>query len=352
MAAVTLDQLIALNREICALASAGLPLAEGLVRVAEDFSGPASQLARRLAERIEQGSDLAAAIEAEGAALPASYQAIVLAGLRSGRLPSALEGYTNAAIRVAELRRMLALASIYPLMLLGLVWVLFLFFSSKVWPGFDWLEINDKIWADSLRFKAMGPDSAWRLAIWLGVPLVLIGLSWASYRGAAQAAEGHAAGATRWLRCAPGLARVRLLSCQANFAELLRLFVDQQIPLHVALPLAAQGSGLTAESAELEQAISELESGQSVGDATSGFRSLPPLIRLALLSNQGIRGLSDGLSRAAQSYQERAQNWAQGVALYLPVIFTAGIGGLAVGVYTLLMLQPYVATLYETMNWR
>lgn len=351
MASVTLDQLIALNREICALASAGLPLAEGLVRVAKDFSGPTSQLACRLAERIEQGSDLAAAIEAEGTALPASYRALVLAGLKSGRLSSALEAYTNAAMRIAELRRVVGLASIYPLMLLGLIWTLFVFFNNKIWPSFDWLEINDKIWADSLRARVFQPDSRWHTLFWLGVPAVLVALAWVSYRRSASATEGSAAGPTSWLGWIPGLARVRRLSCQANFAELLRLFVDQQVPLNVALPLAAQGSGIHSVSAAVSQAVSQLESGQSVGVATSGFRSLPPLVRLALLSDQGPRGLSDGLRRAGESYRERAQNWAQGMALYLPMLITAGVGGVAVGIYTFLMLQPYVATLYETMSW-
>ena len=39
MAAVNLDELIALNREIGALAAAGLPLGAGLRRVADEFTG-------------------------------------------------------------------------------------------------------------------------------------------------------------------------------------------------------------------------------------------------------------------------------------------------------------------------
>ena len=59
MQSVTLDQLIALNQEISALASARMPLGVGLRRVAEEFSGPSSVLARQIAERLDAGADLA-----------------------------------------------------------------------------------------------------------------------------------------------------------------------------------------------------------------------------------------------------------------------------------------------------
>ncbi len=351
MQTVTLEQLIALNREISALSAAGVPLSEGLVRVANDFSGPTSELSRRLAERIESGESLGAALDAEGKALPKSYHALVQAGLQSGRLTSALEGYTQTATRMAELRRVLGLATLYPLFLLVTIWVLFLFLSNVVLPGFDWLEIDDQFWVQPLRFSFFRADGNVRWMLWMLVPLVLVAITYFWWRRSATAAEASTTGLQSWLGWIPGVAQVRRLSCEANFADLLRLFVQQQMPLSTAIPLAAEGSGLRFTSAEIRDFVIHLETGQPLGTKSPVFQRLPALIRLALLTNRGPEALASGLQRAADSYHERARNCSQGIAFYLPMTVTALIGGTAVGAYAILLLQPYIATLHEIVRW-
>ena len=66
------------------------------------------------------------------------------AGLRSGNLASALEGYCDAATRMAELRRVVGLATLYPLFLLVAAWCFFLLISSVAFPSSDWLDIGDE----------------------------------------------------------------------------------------------------------------------------------------------------------------------------------------------------------------
>ncbi len=351
MQTVTLEQLIALNREISALSAAGVPLAEGLVRVANDFSGPTSELSHRLAERIESGAKLDAALEAEGDAIPKSYHALVQAGLQSGRLTAALEGYTHTATRMAELRRVVGLATLYPIFLLVTIWILFLFLSNVVLPSFDWLEINDQFWVQPLRLSFFQTGNTLRWLLWGLMPLVLVGFTCFWWRRSAVAAEANTTGSRSWLGWIPGIARVRQLSGEANFADLLRLFVQQRMPLSAAIPLAAEGSGLMVSSAEICGLVTHLESGQPLGTKTPVFQKLPSLIRVALLTNRGPETLDSGLRRAADSYHERAQNWSQGMAFYLPITATALLGGTSVGVYAILLLQPYIATLHEIALW-
>lgn len=348
---VTLEQLIALNREISALSAADVPLAEGLVRVANDFSGPTSELAKRLAQRITVGQSLNAALDEEGEALPETYRALVQAGMQSGRLTSALEGYTNTATRMAELRRVAGLATLYPVFLLVSIWILFLFLNNNVLPEFDWLNIGDRFWVQPLRFSFFSVGSTWRWLLWALVPLSLIAGVWFWWSRSAAAADSATFAKTSWLGWLPGVAHVRQFSSQANFADLLRLFVEQQMPLTIALPLAAKGSGINAISSNMRELSAGLEAGQPLRTKSPAFQKLPPLIRLALLNHCGTDALASSLRRAAEGYSERAQSWAQGVAFYLPLTITTVVGGTAVLAYTFLTLQPYVATLYETMQW-
>src|SRR5688572_14630169 len=98
---------------MAALVRAGLPLEEGLAQIEEEFGGRPGDLASRLTDDMAAGRSLGEAIAAQGNALPASYRAIVTAGLRAERLPAALEGYADMAERIAELRRIAAQAGAY-----------------------------------------------------------------------------------------------------------------------------------------------------------------------------------------------------------------------------------------------
>src|SRR5262245_6985582 len=88
---ISLDDLIALNDEIAALARAGLPLERGLREVGRDVSGGLSRAMLSLAERMGQGATLPEALAADRDKFPPIYRAVVEAGVRAGRLPAALE---------------------------------------------------------------------------------------------------------------------------------------------------------------------------------------------------------------------------------------------------------------------
>ena len=90
-AAVTLDDLIALNDEMLALVRAGVPLGQGLADVGHDVRGSLARVTATLATRVERGESLPQALAASGGLFPPLYRAIVEAGIKSGRLPAALE---------------------------------------------------------------------------------------------------------------------------------------------------------------------------------------------------------------------------------------------------------------------
>src|SRR5436309_2247221 len=102
---LSLDHLIALNDEIAALARAGLPLERGLREVGRDLSGNLSAVMKRLSGRMEQGASLSEALATERDHFPPVYLAVVEAGLRAGRLPSALESLAGFVRNYAEARR-------------------------------------------------------------------------------------------------------------------------------------------------------------------------------------------------------------------------------------------------------
>src|SRR5262245_37802471 len=132
--AIALNDLIALSDEMAALAKSGVPLERGLLNLGQDIPGQLGRTTRRLAERLERGDSLSQALAAEEGSFPRVYRTVVQAGLKSGHLPIALEGLAVAARRLAELRRAVGLAIIYPLVVFLLAYGLFLFFIVNLAP--------------------------------------------------------------------------------------------------------------------------------------------------------------------------------------------------------------------------
>lgn len=341
----TLDDLAALNLEMAALVRSGLPLEQGLAQVAADFGGGTASLAARLRDQTTAGKTLVEAIDAQGDALPPTYRAVVAAGMKSNRLAAALEGFAETAARVSHLRRIAAQAAAYPLLVFIVAWVLLLAMVVVLLPRFDFLEIQRRIWATPLR--VLTPVAPWLALIVPGVLIVLAALWWR--RSGSALAAGTAPG---WLQWIPGVARTRRLGAEATFAELLRLLLSCRVPLVEALPLAGNASG----SASLEQSANKLASGlaagQSLSDQQSAVRVLPPLVRAALLAGQTPEAMIAGLTRAAETCRERAAAWIGYYSVAAPVVATLLLGGVVVGAYALLVIQPYIVTLDEIAGWR
>lgn len=341
---VTLDDLAALNREMSALVRSGLPLEAGLRQVAEDFGGGTSRLAARLAEETAAGKTLAEAVAAQGDALPPVYHAVVAAGLKSGRLAPALEGFAETAARMATLRRIAGQAAVYPVMVVIVAWLMLLLIASIAGRGYESLGIHDAFWINAFRLSR---GAVWTLAVAVPLGIVATALLWWRW-SATPSSTGRRSG---WLRGAPGARRASLLGGYANFADLLHMLLSCRIPLDEALPLAANASGAPALEQPANELAAQIAAGRSLESQLPALRRLPPLVRTALLTGATEDVLLAGLQRASQSYRERAAAWIVDVAVLLPVVITLALGVGVVGVYALLILQPYFTTLHHLSQW-
>jgi general secretion pathway protein F len=342
----TLDDLAALNREMAALIGAGLPLEPGLKSIAADYHGRPGRLAARLAERTAAGMPLPEAIAAEGDALPAAYRAVVDAGLRSGRLSAALEGFAETAARIAEMRRITAQAVIYPLLVLSLAWVITVFMLTKVIPRYETLDLENRLWAPALNLSK--EQRGW-LAISVPAAFFVFALIWwVRTRGAP---SGRLT--SRFIQWIPGVRRAVRLSEQANFADLLATLLRSAVPMTEALPLAARASGVADLVASATEAAERISSGAPLTAEFRTLRQLPPLVRTALLSVESASEAQtvESLQRAADVYRERSTAWVADFAVLLPVTLTVLVGLGVVGMYALVLMQPYFTLLRELVSW-
>ena len=334
---LTLDQLIALNDEIAALARAGMPLERALMSVGDDLPGRLGKISQSLATDLANGMTLDQAVAAEGASFPPLYRAVVEAGIRSGRLASALEALAGFARSYAELRRVIALAMIYPLMVMAFAYALAMAFVFYLLPrlldAFQTLGLPSNRMLDTVR-------AAGRTAIYWGPmpPLLLLSvmLMWRMTGRARSFAS--AGGMTRWFPWVRGM----FANAQAaNFADLLALLVGHSVPFADGLELAAGSSANLAMMSEAREIAARIRLGAPAAEAWPASGAFPPLLRWLIVSASREGALVESLRYAAESYRRRALLQAELLRAFLPTILLILIGAVATYLVAALFFIPF-----------
>ncbi|MBX6316735.1 MAG: type II secretion system F family protein, partial [Isosphaeraceae bacterium] len=245
----------------------------------------------------------------------------------------------------AELRRAIGLALCYPLIVLLLAYGLFLGFVLGVAPRFveAFRTLHLPIPGVVVSLAGMGETVAYWGPI---VPalLVLVGAWWLASGRAAVLQPGWTGGL---LGGVPGMRRLLANTRAANFAELLALLVEQQIPFEEAVPLAAEATGEAALRRAAGEIGGRLQRGEPVPASFRGVRGVPPLLAWLVATGQQQGNLPAALHYAAQLYRRRALHQADWVRVVLPTILMFGLGASAVVLYALMVFAPLANLLSE-----
>jgi general secretion pathway protein F len=292
-------------------------------------------------------------MDAECGSLPASYRAVVEAGVESGQLGSAIESVVTSASRLEQLRRVSGAAVIYPLMIMIVASTLLAFIVTRVTPQFNWLG---QYQFAPIKWLAQWPYTGIVLPVVIPALLILIAYVW--WRSSSRLGW---TGLSRWglLGWVPGSGRIRRWSEAAKFADLLHLLVDRGVPFERSLRLAGEATeDKRIRSAALRLAESVGRGGAArlarVGEDEAIAADFPLLIRLALRHGGDRALMAGGLRQAATMYHERAVRAAEWFAEYAPILLTVVVGGTITLAFALFVLWPYAATLRELAGprWR
>lgn len=337
--AISLDELIALNDEIKSLVRAGVPLGRGLRSLGGDLPGRLGRLTQDLSQRLEQGQGLVEALDSHGSGFPRIYAAIVAAGIRSGRLPSALEGLAAAARQAADLRRLMIVSLVYPVLVFYVATNLFWFTATKTAPVVanvsEMLGVDQPAWYQTImRVTDIGPNF---LAYIWGV-LIVLGILWLYFTARASSIG------SRGMRGIPTVAKLLHAGRMATFADVLAMMIDHDVPLDEAVVLSAEASGdriLMQASTGLAERI---RGGGARIELPTGF---PPLLAWMITSGAGQQELAKSLRQSANSYRRRARYFGRWLTVVLPIALSAGVGGAVAFGYTMIVMAPFYHLLYQ-----
>jgi general secretion pathway protein F len=353
---VTLDQLLALNDEMAALVRAGIPLEQGLTALGQDAPGKLGLLATRLADRLRSGENLVDILQRDDMAFPPIWRSVVLAGLRSGHLPAALEGLSQTVRRAADVRRSIAVSLIYPFVVVAIAFAFLMFSLTYLAPilARTYEELASR--PDPLAGTMGQIGDVLRIwAPWVPLVLALVFLVWWYRSGRAihsLTGSGHGR-ASRFLfgrtrpRRLPSVGQALRDGRMATFAELLRLMNEHRVPMPEAVVLAADASGDRALSQGARQIAKRLEGGEVFRGRHDLPSEFPPLLGWSIVSGTGQAGLGRALSASAEMYRQRATRAVRWASVYLPIALTVVLGGGAVLLHGLIVFWPFTRMLYQ-----
>jgi len=258
-----------LAAHVAELAKAGMPLSNGLRALGQELpSGRLKDVLRSMARELESGAGLDAVLESHRERFPEHVRGLLLAGLRSGRLPEVLEEFVELERDRAELRRRVWRSMAYPIALLSMMCGLVVFFEVQIIPGFA--RIFEGFEADlpletQVVLKSAGPG-VWfvkTMAVLIGV---LLALCWAAPR---------ASWASYLLHGVPLLGPLVRFSRLARFSRMTALLLEQDVRLPEALRLTATGMSDAWLAAGCRRVADEVEAGRSLPDALYGQPQFP-----------------------------------------------------------------------------
>src|SRR5262249_22327231 len=128
----------------------------------------------------------------------------------------------------------------------------------------------------------------------------------------------------------------------ANFAELLALLLEHQVPYPSALVLAAEATGDPRLGRGARQVAASLERGEPAGLALEAVdrHAFLPLLRWVLATGQVQGSLVKALENVAELYRKRAKFQAEKLYVFLPTLLLLLIGGAAALLYGLALFVP------------
>jgi type II secretory pathway component PulF len=333
---ISLSDLIAFNEEVLALVRVGLPIEIGLGGT--QLPKSIRKITRRFREELERGATIRQALDNCGAEFPASYLALVEAGLRSNRLTDSLISAGEFARTVLSMQHQLRSALVYPLLIFSVAYGFFLLLVSELVPRIIGL----------LSMSGGSPRGFLKVLELLSEHVS----SWGPVVPAALVLAGLVSGfiPLPWLRPPsavlgqihrfPWVGRIIRDSQSAGFCRLLGILVDREVPLPLSLELASASTGDIQLTSECLRIAADVRHGTPLNTALKTATRLPAFTRWMLATGNDQGGLAAVMVTLADIYRRRAESQRQLFAISAPLILTIAIGGAAVGAYALLVFVP------------
>lgn len=328
--------LVHFSQELLSLQTAGLSLVEGIETLLEKEQDAGNRkIIQNLLNRLYEGVTFSQALEEYPLAFPPLYIATIRASERTGDLPEALTRFISYQTQMDFVRKKLVGASIYPVLLLVVGFLVSIFLMVFVVPKFSAIYDDmgsDLPWLSLLLIKwgQFVHDRGFELAIMAVAILVMIiyTVSRASFR----------ASVMRLLWRIPAIGEHMRVYQLARFYKTLGMLLRGGIPITQALEMV---SGLLQSHLrpKVEAAAKHIREGKTISSAMEqeGLTTAVGNRMLRVGERTGLMG--DMMERIGNFHDEEIARWVEWTTKLIEPLLMAFIG-VIIGGIIILMYMP------------
>jgi len=330
--------LSAMTRQLATMINADLPLVQSLSALTEQVENP--RLARVLAEvreAVNEGASLGEAMEAYPRVFSELYVNMVKAGEQSGALDIVLERLSDFTESQADLRSKIKSASIYPVMVLGIMLMvlvaMFWFVIPKIAKLF---EQTDQ--ALPALTKIMIGISEF-IAGWGGIASIfVIGGLLVLFRYFIRTPDGR----LRWdafkLKT-PVIGDLTKKIAISRFCRTLSTLLSSGIPLLKSLNIVEKVVGNQVLGNAIKDAHENITEGASIADPLRASRVFPPFVLQMIASGEQAGELEFMLQKAADAFDREVENSIAAITSLIEPVMILVLAGMVV-IVILSFLMP------------
>lgn len=328
--------LVHFSQELLSLQTAGLSLVEGIETLLEKEQDAGNRkIIQNLLNRLYEGVTFSQALEEYPLAFPPLYIATIRASERTGDLPEALTRFISYQTQMDFVRKKLVGASIYPVLLLVVGFLVSIFLMVFVVPKFSAIYDDmgsDLPWLSLLLIKwgQFVHDRGFELAIMAVAIVVMIiyTVSRASFR----------ASVMRLLWRIPAIGEHMRVYQLARFYKTLGMLLRGGIPITQALEMV---SGLLQSHLrpKVEAAAKHIREGKTISSAMEqeGLTTAVGNRMLRVGERTGLMG--DMMERIGNFHDEEIARWVEWTTKLIEPLLMAFIG-VIIGGIIILMYMP------------
>lgn len=325
-----------LLRDLATMVDAGVPFVEALEAVTEAQPKPALvRPLRDIRTAIIAGGSISAALRASNGLFPPLVADVVNVAEKGGRLDNALDNAASYLERSADLRRKIANAAMYPLVMMGISAIMMIVIVVFVLPRFG--ELFTKMKADlpvtTQAMLALGKfvngQPVASASILVGSVAALVFL----FRlPIVKRMIGKAA-----LRV-PGLGDLILRLGLARALRVMATLLNSNVPIMVALEHGSKVAGVPAISRALDEAADAIRVGGALSDALRRFSQVPTTVTQMVVVGERTGRLAALLGACAEKMETesdaRLKSLVSVIEPLMILLMGVIVGGITISIIT------------------
>lgn len=323
---ITQRDVVDLTQQLSVLVQSKIPLARGLMSIAEQETKPAlREMLRTVAAGIEAGATIPEAFEPYRPVLGDVYVETMAAAQRSGNLSEVLEHLSELLQKQAESRRQMRKALAYPAIVMGVVAIAVTVIVVFVVPRFGatFKAQNVEMPTVTRAIQALGDHVHTN---WWAYGLLVVGtllggaLFWKSTAGRL-AYE-------RLFIALPFVRRLVLAETTSRFSRVLGLGIGSGLDMIEAIQMAGRATARPLFVIECVAISERVRRGEALADAIKDSRYLPSFARRMLTAGEDSREMARACAVVAKQYDREVGHLTGQIGTLIEPLLTLALAGI------------------------